>query len=114
MLITSSTTTVNFYTGSEFVLRYQILNEEGDPVTLQGGEDITLYLATSYTDEELILEVPGTIYDQSEAKVMFQFNPQDTKDMVSRAYDFTITVDDWVAHQGKIGLLPRNPTGGES
>ena len=89
----------SFYRGSEYTLRAQILDENGVPFDLTGSV-IKLLFHT--------LEKSGQIIDAPTGRVQFAFNPIDTKDIMPRAYDITITVDSWVALQGRLGILETN------
>ena len=113
MFLTSRVPELNIPRNSEYTLRFQILDEGKKPLELSGEESIRLVIQRSWTDYDSVLEIKGTIYQGSEGKVLFQFVPADTKQLVSRAYDIVVLVDDWPAYSGRLGLQPGIPGGEE-
>ncbi len=98
-------------------IRILLLDEEGqtDPFDMTGHEAI-LRLITSWTDPYALLEKEGSVVGAADlGRVRFSFEPDDTKDMVVRAYDAgvyvkeTVSGEEWVAFRGKISIVPTVP-----
>lgn len=102
------------YRGTRYDLKVVIEDHEtGEPYDLTNCT-LKLLLADSYTDKNSILELSGSVIIAAEGKASFTFLPSHTENLMSKAYDLTITVtspegDPWVAVQGRFGIFAKNP-----
>ncbi len=113
MLISAQPVNDTMFRGTEYTLRVEIKDEDGDVYDITDCT-LKLRLARSWTDDNSLLELTGQIADAESGKAFFVFVPANTQNLVARAYDMTVTVTSptsqpWVAIQGKFGVLPQNP-----
>lgn len=85
---------------------------EGELYTLD-NHTVTLYLSKSWTYGDVLLEKEGVQVGSPElGRVLFRFEPEDTKDLMCRSYDMTIfvrdndTEEEWPILFGKFGKSP--------
>ncbi len=94
--------------------------DSGDPYDVD-GHTVTLFLTASWTDKEALLSREGNhVGDTTTGRVQFIFVPDDTEDLMCRAYDITVIVEDDATGQkwpalidgasvGKIAVTPTVP-----
>lgn len=106
------TTRYDLDRGSRHTLQAEVVDEEGNPWDLSTSGSIIFALFASYTDEDPVLAKEADVVDAEGGKVKVEFFPEDTRDLIVGGYDFFLSVDDYLALQGRFGLLP-GPRGGE-
>ena len=92
-------------------LRFQILDyDTGNAYDLTGHEVILSMDSSRAGDGELVKY--GSIFNASGGSVQFEFEPDDTKDLLARAYVADILVRDttselyWPGWSGSIAVVP--------
>lgn len=79
------------------------------------GKEVKMYLMDSYTYAEALLEKTGSggSVDLLEGRIKFDLIPEDTKDLRLGGFDLIVTVDGTTAFQGRFGIYPGKPYGGD-
>jgi len=104
---------IKVHRGSKFTQYVQLHDSQGDPYDFT-DMDVRLKIAYTWDDDNSILEIPGEIVCQpTDGQVRFHFSPETTESLDVIGYDATVMVDNYVALQGRLGILPRNPEVGE-
>ncbi len=101
--VLASTVSEWMYRGTEYTSRWQVLDEEGDPLVLDGSEELKMLLARTYTGPTLV-EINGIIVIAGEGKIAFTLQPSDTEDLLAIAYDRTVLVNGNVATMDRFGI----------
>ncbi len=90
--LTASMLGVTLPCGMDKVLGMEICDQEGEAYDIE-GHTITLFLSDSWTFGKVVLEKVGNrVGDSETGRVQFVFEPDDTKGLMCRSYDITITV----------------------
>jgi len=116
-LIQASAVSVDVYRGSSKDIRVEVKDERGDLYPID-GETPLMRIAKSWTDEEIVLEVEGHIVDEETGKVRFVLEPDDTRELVARGYDFILLLktdleEEWPFYIGRLGIIGTPTPGGE-
>lgn len=97
------------YRGVNYAMRVRIKQEDGTTDLDLTGCTTELCLA-DYPGGPVVLTLPGSIIDAPTGRVQFEFTPENTADLVSKAYHMMIFVsfgeETWPAMDGKFGILP--------
>ncbi len=102
--------------GTNKGVRALILDDQGDAYNMT-DHTATLRIAESWAKPESLLEKEGTPFgDPADGRVVFDFAPEDTEDLMVRSYDLDIFVtddatgDEWQAFHGTLGITPTLPS----
>lgn len=100
---------IRLHRGSAFYQCIRLRKQTGEPYDLT-DKTVILKVARRWSDDYSIFEKTGEIIgDATDGEVAFTFVPADTENLSVTAYDITIWIDDLVAFQGRLGVLPSNP-----
>jgi len=99
---------VRIHRGAAKTVYVKLKDREGEPFDFT-DMDVRLKVAQNPSDNHSLFEVDGEVVCQpQDGRVRFVFTPDMTEDLDVRSYSITIMTDDYVALQGRLGILPRN------
>ena len=96
---------------SNKTLRFQIIDLDTGTSYNLTGHTVIMTLGTTRSADGALVK-PGTVVSPTLGTIMFEFVPEDTKDMLARSYDADILIKDtntsmyWPGWSGTIAVTP--------
>ena len=104
----ASSLDIRIHRGAAKTIYVKMKDTEGNPFDFT-DMNVRMKVARSSSDSHSLFEVEGEVVCQpQDGQVRFVFTPGMTEDLDVRSYSITIMADDYVALQGRLGILPRN------
>jgi len=109
-LLTASSVDCTIPRGTYAIIRFEVYDEYDNHYNLD-DHTTTLYFYECMTTGKPVIVKEGNIFNAELGRVYFEFEPEDTKDLMVRSYDVGLIVKDsglkeyWAAYDGNIAVI---------